>query len=206
MLMIAVSGLVAGILISAPLGPMAALASLEVSRKRWPAALSVAGGVCLGDVILAAVIVAVLQAPVGMTVPQGVPEVLGSMVLMGLAVMIWKDANKPVPPAKSQSFWRAIIATLAHPGNIIGFAMLYAALLQTLAGTTIAALSLLENSALLATTFVGMALGWAIVLGMVQLAVMRFGRIPVRLQATFARSISLLMVVSALVLATKWLI
>lgn len=205
MLMIAVSGLVAGILISAPLGPMAALASLEVSRKRWPAALSVASGVCLGDALLAGVVVAFLQTPVKLEMPEGLPELLGGTVLLALAGVIWKDAGKPVPPAKVQSFWRAVIATVAHPGNIIGFAMLYAGLVQTLAGRAVAGLNPVENSLLLAATLVGMMLGWALVLGIVQLAVRRFGRIPVRLQASLARAISLFMVVSAFaLLATGW--
>ncbi len=204
MVMVALSGLITGVLISAPLGPMAALASLEVSRKRWASALAVAGGVCLGDTVLAALMLVVLRTPLEIGLPTWLPYVGGACVLLVLAAVIWKDADKPVLPAASQSFGRAVIATLAHPGNIIGFAALYAAVLRVLDARAVADLSLAENIGLLTATVAGMLLGWLLVLGGVHLAVRRFGQIPKRWQTFMSRGIAVIMMLSAFMLLVEY--
>ena len=200
MLGVVVSGLATGFLISAPLGPMAALASLEVSRKRWKPALAVASGVCLGDSILAGIMLLMFRAPWSISIPEWMSHVGGALVLAVLGVVIWKDADKPVFPAASQSFSKAVAATLAHPGNIIGFAALYASTLQAWDGRNVAELDLVQNAILFATTLMGMMIGWGLVLGAVYGVVCRFGQIPAQWQSSVSRGVSGLMMVSALLL------
>ena len=193
MIAVVLAGLVTGMFMSAPVGPMAALAMLEVSRNRWRAALAVAGGVCVGGTLLGMLTLLLLHVPFELHVPVGLPELVGASVLLVLAAGIWKLADKPTTPAETHTFLATCIATLMHPGNILGYIVLYAATLSYFAETAADDLLVLEIILLVVSTAAGMLVGWVTLLVTVKAVVARFGKIPERLHVLMARCVSLLM-------------
>lgn len=186
---------------------MAALAALEITRKQKAGAVSVAAGVAAGDLMLAVAAILLLNVKMKVDVPNWLPVVVAVAVLLGLAGWIWKDSAHEVKPAEGyHSFWGAMLVTLANPGNIAAYLALYTGVLPDVAGAHVGDLSILKTVVLLVATGLGLALGWALFLGVVQAAVNYFGALPKRIQPLMARAVSLLMVIAAAVLVVTFLL
>lgn len=200
MFLLALAGLLTGLIVSAPMGPMAALAGFRLADNHRAAALMIAAGGCVGDTILACVALAVLNLPTMFVVPEWLPVTLAASILAFMAVMVWMGADKDVTPAQDmRGFGGALLVTLTYPGNVVAYLGLYAALLPAMAGDT-PKISWLGMAVLLVTTSCGLVLGWTAFFKLVDYLRRKYGKLPKRMRPMMAKGISVFMAMSALVI------
>lgn len=126
-------GVLVGIILSGPYGPMALLAIMHVSHGHLRAALSLALGVCMADMLLTYISIEIsnyfdtfVESNV-MLFNYAAIVVVGALLVMGW--FGWKNANLLPKPAKSRvSLPTGFAMTFFHPGNIGAFVASFALL------------------------------------------------------------------------------
>jgi hypothetical protein len=116
------AGLGAGLVLSAPVGPMGALAAYEAAGGRLRSAWLLAMGGCAADTLLA------LLATWGTELP--IPEFwlhgMMALVMLSLGGYLLLTARQPAPPLKDTAgLWMSFGATLLHPANLLAFGLAF---------------------------------------------------------------------------------
>ncbi len=203
MLIVIMAGFVVGLVMSAPLGPMAALAALRWSEGAKRAAIGVAGGVCFGDAMLA--LFALVMMGVGERLGLGVPDIVakgvGVVALGGLSLWLLCTAEREVKPAEAgHDVVGAVVVTLLHPGNIGAYGVMFLVWLPKV-GVDAGGLGVGGASVLVLACCAGMVAGWAAFLWLVNRLVVRYGRPTERVRVWMARIVGGLMLAMALAVA-----
>ncbi|PZP40485.1 MAG: hypothetical protein DI585_00860 [Pseudomonas fluorescens] len=116
------AGMAAGVVLSAPAGPMGALGALQAAKGNLRGAQMLALGVCSADGFLA------LLATLGMGLPLPPWLLAGgsAALLLVMAWYLWRNAHKPmVVVSTTAGFGIGVSATLLHPGNVLAFAVAF---------------------------------------------------------------------------------
>lgn len=203
MLAVILAGFVVGLVMSAPLGPMAALAALRWSEGARKAAVGVAGGVCFGDAILAlfALVMMGVGERLGLGVPDMLAKIVGVVALGGIGVWLLVTAKRKVKPAEAgHDVVGAVLVTLLHPGNIGAFGVMFLIWLPKV-GVDAGGLGVAGAFVLVLACCAGMVAGWAAFLWLVNRLVVRFGRPTERVRVWMARIVGGLMLVMAAAVA-----
>lgn len=203
MISVLLAGFVVGLVMSAPIGPMAALAALRWSEGARKAAVGIAGGVCIGDAVLAVIALGALSLgeTYGLEVPELWGTVLGVVVLAGCGIWLLATAKQDVKPANiSGDVASALLVTLLHPGNIGAYGLMFMVWMPKI-GVDVNTLGWSGAIALVLACCLGMVAGWAAFFGLVNRLVVRFGRPTVKVKRRLARGVGIVMLVMAAVLA-----
>jgi threonine/homoserine/homoserine lactone efflux protein len=202
MMTVLMMGFVVGLVMSAPIGPMAALAALRWSEGAIKAAIGIAAGVCLGDVILAMVAMVIVSASenAGLMVPEWVSVSIGVVVLAGCGGWLIATSQRDVKPANAGGdVISAVLVTLLHPANVGAFVFMFMMWLPKM-GVHINGLGIYNSVLLLSSCLLGMIVGWGAFLWLVQRLVVKFGRPTHKAKRRFARVIGLVMIFAAAML------
>lgn len=117
------AGLLTGLLLSAPVGPMGALAAYHAARQHVQAALMLAIGACLADSILA------LMASMGATglpIPEVWLTAAIAVLMTALGGFLWfskPEATKT--PDGGATLMVGFGGTILHVGNLLAFAIAF---------------------------------------------------------------------------------
>ena len=120
------AGILVGLILSAPLGPLGFLGALQAAQGYFSRAVFLALGVCVADVIMAAVALLFsryLQESIVLYSGWlfGIKSTL-VVVLMLMATFMWKNAEKiPQKPDIAANFTTGLCLSLMHPGNVFAF-------------------------------------------------------------------------------------
>lgn len=195
-----IAGMLCGLMVSAPIGPMAMVTALRWAEHHYREATLLAIGVAVGDFTLA-----VLAALVFL-VPDNLPKLphlwlvlMAVVLLLSMAVYTWRESDKPVRPINGHAgFFAAIALTMSHPGNIAALFGLYAGLVPSVSGVLVGEMRVVQVLLLLVGVACGLALGWSLFLTIVDGAVRRYGKLPLHLRMWLARGISVILVLGAI--------
>jgi threonine/homoserine/homoserine lactone efflux protein len=117
------AGLIAGIILSAPIGPMGALAAYHAARQHVRAALMLAVGACMADSLLA------LMASLGATslpVPDAWLHLAIAILMGGMGVYLWFNKPGKLPSVGgSATLMVGFGGTILHVGNLLAFGLAF---------------------------------------------------------------------------------
>lgn len=194
---IALKGVLIGLSVAAPIGPMSMLTMRRAIERGLSAGLVSGLGIALADATYGAI------AAFGMTSLSDVLidyqrfiRIAGGVALLVIAWRILDQARAPVEArpetSRSQGLGRIIgsmyLLTLSNPTTILSFAAIFGGLGLSLESST------LESTLLVASVFVGSMIWWFFLCGML-------ARIRHRLTATWITRIDLIAGVIILVMA-----
>lgn len=195
-------GLVVGVLVAAPIGPMAMLAIRRTLDRGFPEGLASGLGIASADALYAAVAAFGLAAVSGVLLHQGrLISALGGLIVAllgvrGLLAPRSELASRPTPGGLSSAYGSSLLLTLGNPPTILTFAALIAAIGSAAAGPAAAA-------AVVAGVFVGSALWWLVLTG----AAARAGRaLTPRLRLLISRAAAVALLGLGLVLLVRALL
>lgn len=166
------AGLLLGLSIAAPVGPMGLLCINRTLLGGLAAGLAIGAGIATGDTIYGAVAAFGFTAVTDALIAYALPlRLIGGAFLIWLGIQSWRAAGQPRTPreaglANSQSLGRAYVVaiglTLANPTTILSFIAAFGALgLATRHGSA---------GAMVAGVFLGSALWWCLLCGAIALA------------------------------------
>jgi len=176
------SGLLIGLLLSAPVGPMGGLAAFHAASKHIKAARLLALGVCLADALLAFLATWVSY----ITLPEKPLALVLGILMFALAWHLWRTRAHNKAPHHGASFAMGLGATLLHPGNIIAFALAF----QWLGGLGVTIEGLPGQLLLTVGVFLGAMGMWELLIR----ASLRLGSTPQmgRFQVRFKQTLAIL--------------
>ncbi len=196
---ILLAGFVVGLVVSAPLGPMAALAALRWSNGFKRAAIGVAGGVCVGDVVLAALALLMLSVGdrYGFVVPDAVARGVAVVVLGVCGAWLIATASREAKPSKMHGdVAGAVVVTLMYPGNIGAYGVMFLVWLPRM-GIDVGDIGSVQALALLLGCAMGVVAGWSLFLTIVNSMVKRYGRPTGAVKLWFSRLVGAVMLAAA---------
>lgn len=200
MLGVWIAGLLCGLMVSAPIGPMAMVTALRWAEHHYREATLMAIGVAVGDFSLSVIAAMVFLVPDNLpALPRVWLVLMAATLLISMAVYTWVESDRPIRPINGHAgFFAAIALTMSHPGNIAALFGLYAGLVPSVAGVSVGDMGLLGVLILLAGVACGLALGWSLFLTLVDRMVKRYGKLPLHLRMWLARGISIILLLGAL--------
>lgn len=111
------AGLLLGLSLAAPPGPMNALIAKEASQRGFSSGVRIGMGAPVADVIYLAALVwglsGILDNPGWIRIASG----LGALLMLYFAYSTWTQAE-PNPAKRPKSFWAGLLAALTNPYQI----------------------------------------------------------------------------------------
>lgn len=121
-LIVLTSAFIVGLVMSAPVGPMGAIAVLQTANKKISSAFTLALGVCLADICLALIALQAVRNVNFKFEPSNTSAIILAIIMLALGCYFWLNANKKtILKSKKASFTIGFISTIVHPGNIVSF-------------------------------------------------------------------------------------
>jgi len=159
-------GLLTGVIVAAPVGPMALLAIRRTLERGWSSGLASGLGIATADGAYAAVAAFGRAAISGFLLGQArLVQIAGGLLIVIMALRALLEARRPttVPSAPDarglgSAYATCLGLTLANPPTILSFAAI-------LAGLGVLASTRLEAVAVVAGTFAGSATWWVLLTG-----------------------------------------
>lgn len=160
-------GLLIGVIVAAPVGPMALLAIRRTLERGWSSGLASGLGIATADGAYAAVAAFGLAAISGFLLGQArLVQIAGGLLIVIMALRALLEARRPTTTVSSapdarglgSAYATCLGLTLANPPTILSFAAI-------LAGLGVLASTRLEAVAVVAGTFAGSATWWVLLTG-----------------------------------------
>ena len=171
-------GFLIGVVVAAPVGPMALLAIRRTLDGGFPSGLASGLGIATADGLYAAVAAFGLTAASGLLLSQArAVQLVGGALIIALGVRgllspaATRPADAPSPTGLASAYGTCLALTLANPPTILSFAALFA-------GVGLVAAAPVAAAALVAGVFIGSATWWLVLTGAVT-------RLRSRLDATW---------------------
>jgi threonine/homoserine/homoserine lactone efflux protein len=160
MLSVLLAGLLLGLSVAAPVGPMGLLCINRTLTQGWAAGLAIGAGIATGDALYGALAASGTSALARFLVAWQTPlRWVGGGFLIWLGLQAWRAAGRPRIARSvgtfglARSYLAAIGLTLTNPATILSFVAAFGALGLAAAGGVLT---------LVAGVFLGSALWWVV--------------------------------------------